>query len=201
MTAQAHPLNLSEALWRPAAGPAAAALRAAVLLAAGCCLLTVSAKVQIPFYPVPVTLQTFVLLVLGMAYGLRLATATATAYLAAGAAGAPVFAGGAGWAYVSGPTGGYLAGFVLAMALMGALGDRGWGRSLLGMLAPMLLGTLVIFACGVGWLASLIGWEKAVAGGLYPFIPGEAAKIVLATLLVPTVWKLTQPDDGAARGG
>lgn len=201
MTAQSHPLNLGEALWRPAAGPRAAWLRAAVLLAAGCGLLTVSAKVQIPFYPVPVTLQTFVLLVLGMAYGLRLATATAASYLGAGLAGAPVFAGaGAGWAYVSGPTGGYLAGFVLAMALMGALGDRGWGRGLAGMLGPMLLGTAVIFACGVAWLSSLIGWEKALAGGLYPFIPGEAAKIVLATLLVPAAWKLAKPD-GAARGG
>lgn len=197
MTASTQALNLSTALW-PTKSGVQASWRATILAVTGFVLLTASAKIQIPFYPVPVTLQTFVLLVLGMAYGLRLATVTATSYYLAGIAGAPVFATGAGWAYAAGPTGGYLVGFVLAMALMGAFGDRGWGRKWISMLVPMLLGTAVIFTCGVSWLAHLIGVDKAIAGGLLPFLPGEAAKIVLAMLLVPTVWKYAKPDSSSS---
>ena len=164
---------------------------------AGVVLLTISAKAKIPFWPVPFTLQTLVLLLLGMSYGRGLATATAIAYLALGATGAPVFATGGGVAYMVGPTGGYLLGFVLAMALMGHLGDRGWGRTVKSMLVPMLLGTAVIFACGVGWLTFLIGPEKALAAGLYPFVFSEALKVAVAMVLMPTAWRYVEKGKGS----
>ena len=182
--------NLGAALWPLPSGRPRLAARNLALVVSGALLITVSAKAQIPFWPVPFTMQTFVLLVLGMAYGLRLATGTAVAYLAAGAAGLPVFAKGGGIAYFAGPTGGYLVGFLLAMALMGYLGDRGLGRTAKSMVVPMLAGTAVIFACGVSWLSYLIGLDKAFVAGFVNFIPSAAAKILVAMVVVPSVWKL-----------
>lgn len=164
-------------------------LRAGTLAVAGTFLLAISAKVQIPFWPVPQTLQTLVILLLGMTYGMRLGASTVALYLGSGALGVPVFAQGAGLAYFSGPTGGYLVGFLLAAILMGYFGDRGWGRRIGTMVLPMLAGTVVIFACGVGWLAYLIGWQKALAGGLYPFIFAANLKIAMAAFLLPTAWR------------
>ena len=183
--------TLSAAIWPVGSSPSSSFGRAATLIVAGVLLLTLSAQAKIPFYPVPVTLQTLVLLILGMAYGLRLASSTALCYLAVGATGVPVFAGGGGIPYMLGPTGGYLVGFVVAMALMGYMGDRGWGKSYRSMILPMVAGTVVIYLCGVLWLSHLIGLPKALAGGLYPFLLGDAAKIVVAVLLVPQAWKLT----------
>lgn len=190
MAAENQP-NLSAALWPVPEKTPAVAVRGLVLVVSGVLLITVSAKAQIPFWPVPFTMQTFVLLVLGMCYGLRLATGTALAYLAVGAAGAPVFAAGGGLTYFSGPTGGYLVGFLLSMALMGYLGDRGWGRSAKSTVVPMLAGTAVIFLCGVTWLSYLIGFDKAIVGGFLNFVPSETAKIILAIAMVPAVWRLT----------
>ena len=104
--------TLADALWSPAAG--SPAIRAIALAVIGSILLTLSAKIQVPFWPVPMTMQTFVVLVLGVAYGWRLAGATVLLYLAQGALGLPVFAAGGGPAYMDGPTGGYLVGFLLA---------------------------------------------------------------------------------------
>ena len=182
--------TLSSVLWPSGEGIANSVGRALALVFGGVILISISAKLQIPFYPVPMTLQTLVLLVLGMAFGFKLATATALSYIALGAAGAPVFATGAGVAYLLGPTGGYLLGFVLAMALMGYMGDKGWGKTIKSMVLPMLLGTAIIFACGVAWLSSLIGLEKALAGGLHPFWFGAVAKIVASIFLMPLAWKM-----------
>ena len=184
--------NLSAALWPVVRSrPQAVAVRHLVLVLSGVLLITVSAKAQIPFWPVPFTMQTFVLLVLGMSYGLRLASSTAVTYLVAGAFGLPVFAAGGGLAYFAGPTGGYLVGFLLSMALMGYLGDRGWGKTAKSMVLPMFAGTLVIFVCGVTWLSYLIGFDKAIVGGFLNFVPSETAKIVVAIAMVPAVWRLT----------
>jgi len=163
--------------------------RNVVLVLLGSALLTISAKIQVPFYPVPMTMQSFVVLVLGATFGWRLAGATVFAYLAQGAAGLPVFASGAGLAYLVGPTGGYLAGFLFAAMAVGALAERGFDRKVASALTMFFVGTIIIFGCGVIYLASIIGMQKAILAGLYPFIPGAALKLGLAVALVPLVWR------------
>ena len=160
-----------------------------VLAIAGSVLLAVSAKVQIPFWPVPMTMQTFVVLVIGMAYGARLGVATLGLYLAEGAVGLPVFASGSGLGYLIGPTGGYLAGFVQAAYVIGLLASRGWDRSMAKTLAAMVAGTSLIFIPGILWLSTFIGIEKAVVAGLTPFLLSEGLKILLAVLIMPLIWK------------
>jgi len=166
-----------------------------LLAVAGSIALWISAKVQVPFYPVPMTMQTFVVLLIGAAFGWRLAAATVALYLAQGLAGLPVFSGaperGIGLAYMMGPTGGYLVGFLLAAATVGFLAERGWDRRVLSTLAAMILGTAIIFACGVLWLGAAIGWDKPVlALGVTPFLPGELFKIALAAAVLPLAWRL-----------
>jgi biotin transport system substrate-specific component len=140
-------------------------------------------------WPVPMTMQSFVVLVLGMAYGSRLAAATVGLYLLEGALGLPVFAGtperGIGIAYMMGPTGGFLFGFLLVATLMGWLAERGWDRTLVGTVAALAIGTVLLFVPGVAWLAALIGWSKAVAAGLTPFLAGSVVKLALAAALLP----------------
>ena len=162
--------------------------------------MTISAKVQVPFWPVPMTMQTFAVLVVGMAYGWRLGAATLMVYLAQGALGLPVFAAGGGLAYFAGPTAGYLVGFALAAALVGGLAERGWDRAMLPTLAAMFLGTAVIFASGLAWLTLFLASSKslaldaafvaALANGLTPFLAGAVTKIALAAAVLPLAWKL-----------
>lgn len=176
--------SVAQRLW-PAAGAQAALLRAVVLAVFGSLILALSAKVQVPFWPVPMTMQTFVVLMLGAAYGWRLGGATVLLYLAEGAAGLPVFAGaGAGPAYMMGPTGGYLAGFLVAAVATGFLVERGWGRGLATLTLAMLIGHALILAPGVAWLALAIGWTKAVAVGLTPFWAATVLKTALAVAAV-----------------
>ncbi len=168
-------------------------VRNAVLMVIGTILLTISAKIQVPFFPVPITMQTFVVLTLGMAYGWRLGAATMGLYLLEGAFGLPVFAGtpekGIGIAYILGPTGGYLFGFVLAAAVSGWLAERGWDRNVISTAIAMLIGNALIYIPGLWWLANLLGWDKPVLEwGLYPFIYGDLAKLALAALLLPAAW-------------
>lgn len=166
-----------------------------MLAVGGSLALWISAKIQVPFYPVPMTMQTFVVLAMGMALGWRLAAASVALYLAQGALGLPVFAGtperGIGLAYLAGPTGGYLLGYLPAAALCGWLAERGWDRSVLKTALAMVAGNLVIYAFGLAWLGNVVGWEKLVfALGLYPFIIGDLAKLALAALTLPLAWKL-----------
>ncbi len=162
---------------------------AAVVL--GTLLLTASAKVQVPFWPVPMTMQTAVVLILGMAYGWRLGAATVALYLMQGLAGLPVFAGPmAGPAYLMGPTGGYLVGFLAAAVVVGGLAERGWDRSWVRATAAMALGHAVIFAFGVAWLSVLFGVEKAVAVGLAPFWAATLLKTALGVVVVKAAWSL-----------
>ena len=164
--------------------PAGAFLRGAALALLGTLVLVVSAKVQVPFYPVPMTLQTLAVLTLGALFGARLATATVALYLGEGLIGLPVFAGAAaGPAYLVGPTGGYLVGFLLAAALVGALAERGWTRGWLLALAAMALGHVVLFATGFAWLALALGAGKAWAVGVAPFYAATVAKTLLAAAL------------------
>ncbi|MEM7067602.1 MAG: biotin transporter BioY [Pseudomonadota bacterium] len=165
------------------------------LAIAGSIALWVSAKIQIPFYPVPVSMQTFVILMIGMAFGWRLAGATVALYLAEGLLGLPVFAGtpekGIGLAYMVGPTGGYLLGFLLAAVAVGWLAERGLDRNVFTTGLAMLLGNALIYVPGLIWLGAVLGWDKPIlAWGLTPFLIGDAAKLVLASLLMPILWKL-----------
>ena len=159
---------------------------------AGLALLTISAHIKIPFYPVPLTMQTLIVLGIGMTYGARLGGITLLGYLAAGLIGLPVFAGGAGMAYMMGPTGGYLAGFFAAAVVLGALAERGWTSNWATATAAMLMGNAIIYLLGVGWLTSLIGWEKAVKFGLLPFLYGDALKLIIAALGIPYLWSKLQ---------
>lgn len=189
--------TLAQALWpqSPAAAPTAV-LRATVLGVIGIALLTLSAKVQVPFYPVPMTMQTLVVLALGAAYGWRLGSATVFAYLAAGAAGLPVFAGtpeqGIGLAYIMGPTGGYLLGFLAGAAVVGVLAERGWDRSAGRLFAAMFIGHIVIFALGIAWLAPHLGWAKAWVVGVAPFYSATLLKTALATALLRGAWRFAE---------
>jgi biotin transport system substrate-specific component len=183
--AQADSLTISfvDALWPVRGG--GRLLRAAVLALMGSALLTISAKVQVPFYPVPMTMQTLVVLLIGMAFGARLGVATVVLYLAEGAAGLPVFAGtpekGIGLAYMIGPTGGYLLGFVLAAGIAGWIVER--RRDAAGLALAVLAGSIAIYASGVLWLASFVGVGKALELGLVPFLWGDLLKAGLAFAL------------------
>jgi len=166
-----------------------------MLAVGGSLLLWASARLQVPFYPVPMTMQTFVVLMIGAAYGWRLGAATVALYLLQGALGMPVFAGtpekGIGLAYMAGPTGGYLVGYVAAAAVTGALAGRGWDRRVSTTLLAMLAGTAVIYAFGIGWLGTVVGWDKPVlAWGLTPFLLGDLVKLALAAAVLPAAWKL-----------
>lgn len=163
-------------------------LRDAVLVVLGSALLTLAAKLQVPFWPVPLTMGTVAVLLIGAAYGCRLAAATVGLYLLEGALGLPVFARGAGLAYMAGPTGGYLVGYLLAAALLGLAADRGVLRGLPGMVLALFLADALIFALGFGWLATLIGPARAWAGGVLPFLPGDALKIALVAALLRAGW-------------
>ena len=129
------------------------------LVLMGSILLTISAKISIPFFPVPMTMQTFAVCVIAMTFGRLYGTTTILFYLLQGLAGIPVFAGGAGIAYITGPTGGYLLGFLLAGIVLGSLSDRGWGKSYLTTISAIFIGTLIIYMSGVIYLSNMIGIE------------------------------------------
>lgn len=192
MTTRTLPPMLS--LWR--ADGQSGLLRSAVLVVLGTALMALSAKIQVPFYPVPMTMQTAVVLLIGGAYGWRLGGLTMLAYLAEGLAGLPVFAGlAAGPAYFAGPTAGYLVGFVASAALMGLAVERGWTRSLVGMAAAITVASLIPFVTGVAWLAVLVGPAAAISAGLVPFIPAAILKGALAGLLLAKIDGLAQRRD------
>jgi biotin transport system substrate-specific component len=160
------------------------------LILIGTLLLTISAKVQVPFWPVPMTMQTFVVFLIGATYGLRLSLLTLVTYLYQGAIGLPVFAAGGGIAYLTGPTAGFLYGMTIAAVVIGYFANNGYSTSYIKSLFSIILGTIIIFSLGVLYLGSIIGFSKALQGGLLPFIPSELFKIILAVLLIPTLNKI-----------
>ena len=162
----------------------------AILVVIGSLLLAVSAQFKIPLYPVPVTGQTLVVLLIGMTYGPRLGGITMAAYLFEGAVGLPVFAGGAaGMAVLFGPTGGYLFGFLLAAMAMGYLAERGMGHSVVSTVIAMVIGNMAIYLCGASWLAGFIGFGNAMVVGVLPFLYGDALKLAVAAGLMPLAWR------------
>ena len=169
-------------------------IQKAVLVLLGSALLAVSAKVQVPFWPVPMTMQTLVVLLIGAHVGTRLAGLTVFAYLLEGAVGLPVFSTGAGLAFMAGPTGGYLIGFLVSALLVSFAVERGLARTLPAALAVFVVGDLAILGLGVAWLSTLIGFEKALMFGVVPFLPAEALKIALATASLPLGRRFTASD-------
>jgi biotin transport system substrate-specific component len=184
---------LAALVWRGSSGGTSQALRAALLIALGTALLTLSAKINLPLPYVPMTLQTLVVLMIGAAYGWRLGGATVMAYLAEGAIGVPVFAGPiGGLAPFVGPTAGYLVGFAIAALVTGALSERGWDRSMPRLFVAMGLGHIIILGCGLAWLAfgMKLGLEKAWLVGIAPFITASLIKNALGAMAVPAIRRL-----------
>jgi biotin transport system substrate-specific component len=172
-----------------------------VLVAAGSALMALSAQFshQFSFSTVPITGQTFAVLLIGALYGSRLGAATMLAYLAEGASGMPVFAGATGGVgAIATASGGYLFGFVIAAYVVGWFAERGWDRSR-WIVLPMLLGNAAVYVPGVIWLHQQfhvvhlpISWSTALDYGLWPFIAGDLAKLVAASLAVPAGWSLVE---------
>lgn len=166
-------------------------LRHALLVLVGTAFVALSAQVVIPTTPIPFTGQTFGVLSVGAALGLRRGALALLLYLALGAAGLPIFAeAGSGVGKVVGASGGYLVGFVVAAAIVGRLAELGWDRRIGGSLAAMAIGTAVIYAIGVPWLKVTLGlpWETAVAEGMTKFLIWDAAKVAIAAGIFPAAW-------------
>lgn len=158
----------------------------------GIALLVAGSHVSLPMYPVPMTMQTFAVTIIGALYGWRLGSFTVTAWLALAVAGAPVLAGGAGGAaHFIGPTGGYLVAFPITAALVGWLVERGWnGASPVLSLLAMLLGTAFCLSLGALWLATLIGLEAAFTHGVSPFLLGSVVKSALGAVTMTGLSRL-----------
>lgn len=177
----------------------AALLRSIGLALVGSLLLILAAKVKVPFWPVPMTLQTLAVLAIGAAYGARLGAATVALYLAYGLIGLPVFTNtpplAAGPLYFAGPTGGFLIGFVFAAAIAGWAAER--GASVYRLVGGLVLADLVMLGLGCAWLAlgaqmasgaTGIGFPQAFAFGVQPFLLGEALKVALAVAFTGASW-------------
>lgn len=175
-----------------------------IALVAGFAALTALAaqvSIALPFTPVPITGQTFAVLAAGTVLGAKRGPLSQLLYVLVGALGAPIYASGqGGWAAATGATGGYLVGFVLAAALVGALSERRHDRQLLTSLPAMLAGSAVIYALGVPFLAWKLGVSgvKAVELGMAPFLIGDAVKLVAAGALAPGAWQLVRRLRGEA---
>lgn len=162
------------------------------LVMAGTLLVALAARVTVPMVPVPMTLQTLAISLIGLTYGARLAGVTLAAYLAQGALGVPVFAGGAGLAYMAGPTGGFLVGFVGMAWLTGWMVERGFGRDLGRLAIAALLPGLLLFVPGVLWLWAILPLDLhgAIAAGATPFVLGGVVKAGVAAMLTWGGWTL-----------
>lgn len=186
----ASAVTLRTALW-----PRASVVTDTLLVAGGAAFIALVAQVAfyLPFTPVPVTGLTFGVIVVGAAMGLLRGLIATALYVAVGMAGLPVYADASyGIDVLLGVTGGYLVGSVLAAALTGYLAEKSWDRKVVSAVPAMLLGELVIFSVGVGWLMVVldVGLAQGLALGLVPFILGEVVKLVAAGLLLPGAWKL-----------
>ena len=177
-------------------------LKIFLLVFFGSILLTISAKVKIPFYPVPMTMQTFVVLFLGLAFGYKVGLATVTLYLLEGILGLPVFSNspekGVGLIYFTGPTMGYLIGFLVAVYFAGIKTDWfNWSKEkafdVLGVFIRLVVAVSFIYILGLLWLGYLIGWDKPIFKlGAQPFLLAELFKLFLLTALYPWIKKLNK---------
>lgn len=163
--------------------------REILLVLAGSWLMALLAQVAVPLWPVPITGQTFGVLLIGALLGSRRGALTVLAYLAQGALGLPVFSGGmGGLARFAGPTGGYLLGFVAAAFVVGWLTEQGMNRTFATTAFSMLVGNAVIYAVGLPFLAAFVGWDVAFKLGILPFLLGDVLKVILAAVVLPQAW-------------
>ena len=167
-------------------------LKYILIIILGSVALTISAKIKIPFYPVPMTMQTFVVLLLGLSFGYKIGLATVGLYLIEGIFGLPVFSNspekGIGWIYFTGPTMGYLIGFLLATFLAGYLNFK---TNIIFVFFKLIFSVSVIYILGVLWLGNLIGWDKPIIQfGVTPFLLAELFKIILLTIIGKQLLKL-----------
>ena len=167
-----------------------------VLIFMGSLLIAAFAQIRIPlpFTPVPITGQTFAVLLVGAALGSKRGLLAMLLYICEGALGLPFFAGGTGGLQVlAGATAGYLIGFIAAAYLIGLLAERGLDRSVKTSIIPFLVGTLIIYLFGVAWLGILMGsFSKAIVAGFLPFLVGDGIKLIAAALALPAAWKLVE---------
>jgi biotin transport system substrate-specific component len=167
-------------------------LKSLIIVLLGSIALIISAKIKIPFYPVPMTMQTFVVLFLGLSFGYKIGTATVGLYLFEGIIGIPVFAGspekGVGLLYFTGPTMGYLIGFLLASFLAGYMNFK---KNIFIIFVKLIFSVSVIYLFGMLWLGYLIGWDKPIFQlGAKPFLLAEIFKISLLTLMTRSLINL-----------
>jgi len=167
-------------------------IKVILIAALGTLLLTISAKIKIPFYPVPMTMQTFVVLFLGITLGPKIGLLTISLYLLEGIYGLPVFAGtpekGIGFIYFTGPTMGYLLGFLVATYLAGSFK---YDKGLINNFFKLIFSVSFIYILGLVWLGFLIGWEKPIFKlGAKPFLLAELFKILLLLFLIPSLLKI-----------
>ena len=195
MSTTTRTLTLADVAWPRAS------VSADVLLVVAASLLTAAAAqvmIPLPFSPVPLTGQTFAVLLSGAVLGARRGALAQLLYIAQGAACLPFFAGGSGGPHVlAGPTAGYLLAFPAAAWVTGALCERGWDRRFGTMLAAMLLGSAIIFTCGLAGLARFLPPAQLLAAGLLPFLPGDLVKAALAALAFPAAWRVARRGGGA----
>lgn len=190
-------LTLADVAW-----PRTNAFRDVVLVVGASLATAACAQIAIPlpFSPVPLTGQTFAVLLSGAVLGARRGFAAQALYLIEGVAGLPFFAGGAaGSAILLGPSGGYLLAFPLAALVTGALARNGWDRRFGTMVAAMLLGSVVIFGFGLAGLSRFVPTDRLLALGLLPFLPGDVVKATLAAIAVPGVWRWIGREGGIGR--
>ena len=158
----------------------------------GSLLLIASAKIKVPLYPVPMTLQPMAVLMIAMLFGRKLATLTVGLYIFKGIIGLPVFAFGGGLMYLMGPTGGFILGFFVSACIVGYLADSGWGKKVSLSIISMLIGMVVIYSFGIFQLALLKGFNFALLKGFYPFLLGDFYKLLLAGIITPYIWKISK---------
>ena len=198
--------TLVNAVWPSGASGTQQAARLIALTVGGTFAIALASKINVPFWPVPMTMQTFAILLIGASYGWKLGGTTMLLYLAEGAVGLPVFAGtperGIGLAYMAGPTGGFLLGFAIAGTLVGWLAESGWNRNVLLTASALAIGNLVIYVPGVAWLAQWFAGagasfvqeggtatDAAFQAGMIPFLPGDILKLALAVAALQLSWR------------
>ncbi len=166
-------------------------LRDLSLILLGSLMVALFARIELPMQPVPITGQTFAVLLVGALLGSKRGAAAMIVYLFEGAIGLPFFAGGAsGVGILTGATAGYLLGFIGAAYVIGLLAERGLERSVRTSIIPFLAGTLIIYICGVAWLSIVLGsFNQAIQYGLLPFLIGDAIKLIAAAFVLPAAWK------------
>ena len=192
----ARPLTLADV-----AAPRSSALMNVLLVVAASLVTAAAAQVEIrlPWTPVPITGQSFAVLLSGLVLGSRRAFLAQMLYLSEGVLGLPFFSGGAaGLAHLVGPTGGYLVAFPFAAAFTGFLAERGWDRRPVTMFLAMLAGSTIVFGLGLAQLSRFVPADTLLATGLLPFVPGDLIKSALAAGIFPLVWKLVPRSGDAA---